>query len=229
MTHTVTGWQLARANVVEGACLLIQLLCRLAGLFLSGLSLAGRLPGESGLWLLAAAVLQGVLLSPLRLGRIAYYRGMGLTSGWRRWLQAVGWRWQLWWRRTGMLILLWLPTALLWGWGEFRRPAGHPLLWLLAGAGLALLAVGVTLLWQCRYAPAPLLLLRGYPAGAAMQLAALAMRHHVGDYVNFLGSWALPLASCLLVVPAIQVLPRFHEARTAWLAARLSNELIGGA
>lgn len=211
---------LTAAAAVEGACLLAALACRLAGAFLTELWLTNRLPGAAAWWLLPPAVLQGVWLSPLRLGRQAFYWGRPFFIGWKRWWSAVVWRWQLWWRRAVALCAALLPAALLWSAGDrvSRAGGGSALLWLLAGAAVSVPGLIGAAVWQCRYAPAPLLILQGYPAGAAMQMAARAMRRHVGEYLNFLSRWVVPMASCLLLVPAVWVLPRFRRARTAELA-----------
>lgn len=227
------GWWLVRAAGLEGACRLAELFCRLGGLCLAYAQLVGYLPsgGLAGLpvgavwWLLPPAVLQGVLLSPARLCRQAFYAGLPnpLALGWRRWAAATGWRWQLWWRRTAALAVAFAPAAAVWSLGDYlgRNGRGETLPWLLIGAAASLLGVAAVAVWQCRYVLAPLLVLRGCPAGAAMGLSAQAMRHHTGEYLNLLGGWALPLLSCLLVVPAVWVLPRFGAARTAWLCAQL--------
>ncbi len=235
------GWWLARAAALEGACRLAGLCCRLGGLYLAYARMTGylavgwtdSLPGGAVWWLLPPAVLQGLLLSPLRLYRQAFYAGLPgnpFAAGWRRWGAAVGWRWQLWWRRTAALMAALAPAAAVWSLGDHlgRSGRGETLPWLLLGAAAGLLGAVAVAVWQCRYAVAPLLVLQGCPAGAAMGFSAQAMRRHIGEYLNLLGSWALPLASCLLVVPAVWVLPRFGAARTAWLCARQPQTAVAG-
>lgn len=218
MMKAITGWKLVTAITVEGACLLVSLLCRLAGLWITYLWLAGALPGKNGLWILLLAVGHGLVLAPMRLWRIAFYKGSPITL-WHCLVQGISWRWQLWWRRTGLLALLWIPTALLWGRGDYlhRTHEGLPILCLLLGILTGLLALISTWLWQCRYAAAPLLILQGHSAGAAMQLSLRVMRRRLTAYINFLGEWFLPLAACLLLLPAIWILPQFRAAHWSLL------------
>lgn len=225
MGETLCGWRLVRAVAVESGCLLLMLLCRLLSLWVGWLWLSGVLFGSRLLWAVPLALVQGALLSPMHLGRMAYYAGQSFGLGWRRWPQAVSWRFGLWWRRGAAFLLCVTPMALLWGLGDVlsQRGEGYPILWLILGAVAGVLGMLVFFLWQCRYAPAPLLVLRKYPGGAALQLAARSMRGRVGTYVNFCGRWALPLLSCVLLVPAIWVIPRFHAARCAVLTACLQK------
>lgn len=227
----LTGWQQAAAAGVEGLFLLTWLLARLAECG-ARLWLAGRpqtvLPEPFGSGALAAVctLLQGLLLAPLRLGRLHWYRRLctapeplpslrPLAVGWRQWKAALGWRWRLWWRRMAALMTAALPAMLLWSFGAADAAAAP--LWLPAGALALAGGAAAAALWLCRYASAPLLVLEGYPAGAALQLSVRIMRGHRGAYVNFYGSHAAALLSCLLLVPAFWVLPRFHRDKTALL------------
>jgi hypothetical protein len=78
--------------------------------------------------------------------------------------------------------------------------------------------------WQCRYALAPLYLLRGYPAAAAMALSPRAMRGHLREYVNFLGGELPRLCLCVLLVPAIWIIPAFRRRRIALLLSFMPSE-----
>ena len=138
----------------------------------------------------------------------------------RRGLAALGWRWRLWWRRGFALALACAPSALLLGYGSFisqQDAAVQPVLWLTAGTAALPLGLVAVAVWQCRYALAPFFLLRGAPAGAAMALSPRAMRGHVGEYVNFLGGELPRLCLCLLLIPAVWVVPAFRRRRTALL------------
>ena len=71
---------------------------------------------------------------------------------------------------------------------------------------------------QCRYTLAPLFVLAGFPAETAMTLSAERMRSRVGAYVNFLGGEATRLLACLLIVPALWLLPSFRQRRLVLLS-----------
>lgn len=208
---SLTGWQRAAAAGVEGGYVLLYLLLRLADclplLWLwqdSGAATAPlTMPRQLALCAIAGAwLLQALLLPPLRLGReIWYYRLAAnpaqtpplrvLFAGFRRFGDAIGWRWRFWWQRTTFLTLGFIPTALIWGYGSM---AGGSILWLCAGClpwFMALLLAGV---WQCRYAATPLLLADGWGAAAAMQLSVRLMRRKRGAYINLWGThFACPL------------------------------------
>ena len=230
--HTLIRWQRAAALATESACLLIFLLTAATELWLQTLPITDPVPPY--LTLVALALLSGAVLAPLRLWRMAYYirlsRNTSALPSLRpcgRITTAILWRWQLWWRRAAATAMACLPSALLWGYGSFS--AQHsvsrvtPLLWLLAG-GLALLGgVIAATVWQCRYVLAPLFILQGYSASAAMALSAHAMHRRVGAYINFLGGELPALFSCLLLVPAVWVVPSFGRRRTALLLSWMPN------
>ena len=227
-THTLIRWQRAAALAIESACLLVFLLTAATELWLQTLPMTDPVPPY--LTLVALSLLSGAVLAPLRLWRAAYYvrlsRNTSALPSLRpcgRVTTAILWRWQLWWRRAAATAIACLPCALLWGCGSFsaQRSVSRvtPLLWLLAG-GLALLGgVIAATVWQCRYVLAPLFVLRGYSAGAAMALSAHTMRRRIGTYINFLGGELPTLLSCLLFIPAVRIIPSF--------ALRRTNLLIG--
>ncbi len=226
-TKTLTRWQTATTLATEGACLLPYITTLPVALWLTTrpphlfTNLQGYLP------LLALCILYGGIKAPLRLWRTAVYARLCAAADTlpslalpRGTLSAISWRWQLWWRRAATLALAVAPSALLWSYGTTlanRSAQTQPLLWLLFG-GLALLGgLAVAVLWQARYALAPVYLLRGYPAGAAIALSVKAMRRHTGDYINFLGGEASRLLPCLLLIPAVWLLPAFRRRHTALL------------
>lgn len=228
---SLTGWQLTAALATEGACLIPLLLAALGG-FVGLARPPYLLPLIPTAWqplLLTAiaALLYGAVRAPLCLWRTAYYvrlcaaeEALPSLRPTRRGFSALGWRWRLWWRRGTALAIACAPSALLFGYGSFisrHNAAVQPVLWLAAGAAALLIGLTVAAIRQCRYVLAPLFLLRGYPAAAAMALSARAMRGHIGEYVNFLGGEAPRLCLCLLLLPAVWIVPAFRRRRAALL------------
>ena len=239
----LTGWQRAVAVTVEGFCLLAVLLPRLAEVWLAAhlpeiLPLLPRISGFPEIAalvpLLVGALLQWLLISPLRLGRMNFYRALAsartreeipslrpLGSGYAWLFAALGWRWQFWWRRRAVDAVACLPAATVWGLGAVVSDGETALLWLGAGAALLILGLGGGALYSCRYAAAPLLLLEGYPAGVALRLSAVVMRHRRAAYLNFFGDRLPSLLSCLAVVPALWAVPRLRTEYAAMLESFL--------
>ncbi len=232
-SQPLTAWQRAAALATEGACLLPILLAALGGL--AGITrppyLLPVIPltVQPTLFTAAAALLYGAVRAPLCLWRTAYYVrlcGAGETlpslrpTG--RGFAALGWRWRLWGRRAAAGVIACAPSALMLGYGsavsqEANTAALQPALWLAAGTVALLVGVTAAAIWQCRFCLAPLFLLRGAPAAAAMALSARAMRGHLGEYINFLGGELPRLVSCLLLIPAAWRVPAFRRRRAAWL------------
>ncbi len=216
----ITRWERAGAVAAEGLCLLWRLLPAAAQL----IWLQQRLPLPHAMWLpLGAAALQGLLLSPWRLSRQAVYCRIAvgeafslapLAAGWRLWGRAVAWRWHLWWRRAAALWTALTPACLLWYVGA---SAAVPVLWLFLGSALLLLSLTAAGIFLCRYAAAAVLILQGWPAGAAVGFSARVMQGHIREYINFLGNHLLRLAACAFVIPAPWLLPRFRSERAALL------------
>lgn len=232
-SQPLTAWQHAAALATEGVCLLPILLAALGGL--AGLTrppyLLPVIPAavQPTLLTAVAALLYGAGRAPLRLWRTAYYVrlcGAGETlpslrpTG--RGFAALGWRWRLWGRRAAAGVIACAPSALMLGYGsavsqEADTAPLQPALWLLGGAVALLVGVTVAAIWQCRFCLAPLFLLRGVPAAAAMALSARAMRGHLGAYVNFLGGELPRLIPCILLIPAVWRVPAFRRRRAAML------------
>lgn len=218
---SLTAWQRVAAAGIEGLYVLLYLLLRLTDclplLFLwegGGMTASLAESGRVALCVMAGSwLLQATLLPPLRLGRDMWYCHLAaepagipplrmLFYGFQRFGDAVGWRWRLWWQRTVLLTLGFVPTALIWGYGSL---VGGSILWLCAGLlpwGLMLL---LTYVWQCRYAATALLLAHGWGAAAAMHLSVRLMRRNKGGYINLWGTycvqplrWRLARAAFLL-------------------------------
>lgn len=227
----LTAWQRAAALATEGACLLPYLLAALGGLYMVYLPpyLLPVIPVAWQPFLLTAvgALLYGAMHAPLCLWRTAYYvrlcaaeETLPSLRPTRRGFGALGWRWLLWWRRGAALAIACAPSALLFGRGSLasqQNAAIQPVLWLAAGTIALLGGLTVAAIRQCRFCLAPLFLLRGYPATAAMALSARAMRGHIGDYINFLGGEFPRLCLCLMLIPAVWIVPAFRRRRTALL------------
>ncbi len=227
LTRPITGWHRAQAMTAEGLCLLWWLVP--GALQLMWLWQGLPLP-HSLLLPLGAAAVQGLLLSPWRLSRLAYYCRMGeqpfslapLATGWRHWGAAVAWRWHLWWRRSAVGLAAVAPAFLLWHYGA---QVDTPILWLPLGAAALLLTLPAAGAFLCRYAAAPVLILKGYPAGAAISLSTRVMRGHIREYINFYGAHLWRLGLSLTLFPAPWVLPRFGITRAALLLAWCEEEL----
>lgn len=232
-TKPLTAWQRAAALATEGACLLPILLAVGGGLF-ALYRPPYLLPVVPATWqplllTVVAALLYGAVHAPLCLWRTAYYvrlcgAGEALPSlrPTGRGFAALGWRWQLWCRRAAAGVIACAPSALMLTYGSVvsrtaDTAAMQPALWLTAGLVALLVGVTVAAIWQCRFCLAPLFLLRGVPAAAAMALSARAMRGHLGEYVDFLGSELPRLTLCLLLIPAAWRVPAFRRRRAAML------------
>lgn len=221
-------WGCAASLAVEGACLLARLLPWVCGL--ATCLHVGHVSGAHIRLLLTVSVAagQGLLLSPLRLWRVAWYRRLALSNGRLPALPrpvsvrqgaamcaaAIGWRWQLWWRRCAAMGLAVFCAALVW---SAAASAGHTAIGLTVGSTVLLLGLAGAHLRMCRYTAAPLLLLDGCPAGAAMQLSAHLMHGRLTAYLDLCGSGLRHLAPCLLLVPAIWAIPRWQCRRISCL------------
>ncbi len=238
MATVSTRWRriaaLTAAGLYHLPALTLRLADALAVLWLLGApASASETMAHPLLWVMAAGWgLQALLLPPLRLGRLAMEQALAaevkfpsltcMGLGFRRFFGAIAWRAHVWGRRWLTLLIATLPTAILWGYGSYLTGQGGtsaaPLLWLgLGGLLLPLELLGAGL-WLTRYALAPLLVLEGCPAGAAMQLSARAMAGHRREYLNFWGGQLGRLAACLAIVPIPFVLPAVRLAYAHWLA-----------
>ena len=241
-TAPLSTWQRVAALTVEGLYLLPVVLLRVTECIgVWQLADPERItplsPTDPMLWLVGGSwLLQVVCLPPLRLGRVAWYQRLAavggipplrlLYTGFRRWGGAIRWRWQIWWRRLVAAAVVALPIAGLWGLAHRLSATGQTvagLLWAGIGALFILPGVAAVWLWGIRYAPAPLLLLAGCPAGAAIGLAARAMAGHRRSYVDLWGDQVGRLAACMLVFPAPLILPGLRLQHVRWLHRRLES------
>ncbi len=175
-------------------------------------------------------LLQGVVLPPLRLGRVLWYTHLAahpnalpplrlLFAGWQRWGAAVSWRWRLWWRRTTALCLACLPPLLIWYGGTTADPV-YALLWLLGGGACLIGGLLWAGLWQSRYALTPLLIAEGWPAGAALQLSARAMRGQKGCTLCFWAAQFPRLIGCMVPPVGLWAVPALRSENAARLFSR---------
>lgn len=229
-------WQLAAAAGVEGLYTLAAMLLHLVESVSLLIAFHKASPPAYGT-AAGTALISFLLLAPLRLGRWRWYLRLQdkpgeipaflqLLAGCRYWGAAVSWQWAVWWRQTGLLLVASLPTALLWGYGDrltARQEPTKSLLWLVMGSLALLGAVTVTGLRRCRYALAPLLILRGCTAPLAVQLSLRLTRRRTGAWVNFWGDRAGWLLLCLLPGAAFWVLPRLRREYTALLTGWLED------
>ncbi len=242
MPTSLTAHQRAQAMIAEGSCLLGRLTIGTAELWCLQLIAVDRLQPIRHIALLSAVVFADLLvLSPLYLARDAWYDAAivsdrpslaPLAKGWRSYCRAVSWRFYLWRRRTTTLLLAALPSIALLSYGEHLRrqaaPSSAVALWLPLGVAALMLGIGIALWWLCRYAAAPLFILDGYPAVAAMQLSAVAMRRRKRDYINLLGEHLWRAIVSVAVIPAPWVLPPYRMRRIAWLRDAVARSPFGG-
>ncbi len=216
-------WRRAATLAIEGAY-------RLPYLTLLTLSLAQAVYPPPALHeytvaarLLLTTLLYSSIMAPLRLWRVAWYSRLTRTPSQLPSLQlprhlwrAIGWRWHLWWRRALATLIGGLPASILWSFGStarVRENGAAPLIWLLLGQIALLTGTVGAALWQCRYVLAPFYLLTGEAPDAAMALSARTMRGKRCAYINFIGSELPRLLLCLLVIPALWVVPAFRRRR----------------
>ena len=230
-----TRWHWLTAAGVEGFSVLAMLGVHLVeSLFLMA-ALTEPTPARYGL-AVVMAVAGGALVAPLRLGVWRWYSRaqacpgkipspLWVWTGYGRPLAAVGWRWAVWWRQTGLFLVAAVPAALLWSYGDRLARAGEgelSVMYLLTGAVALLGAVAVTVLRRCRYALAPLLLERGYSAPLAVQVSLRLTRRRTGEWVNFWGDRAGWLCLCLVPGGVLWALPRLRRAYRALLTEWLT-------
>lgn len=237
---TLTAHGRAQAMIAEGCCLLGRLTVATTEAWCLQLIATAQLQPVSHLLLLTAMVTADLLLlSPLYLARDSWYDTAAahtaslaaLLRGWRFYCRAVSWRFYLWRRRTVALTLAALPAAALLGYGEHLRRIGASAvsvsLWLPFGVAALILGLLAAGWWLCRYAAAPLLILDGYPAVAAMQLSALVMRRRKREYINLLGAHIWRAVLSVTVVAAPWLLPSYRLTRIAWLRAAVDGTSFG--
>ena len=227
----MTDWQWI-GLAVEWGMAAVRLLPPLAEL-----GLGGRLWEEIPICFLTA-LLQGFLLSPLRLGRLNWYRRLcregatppwnALTVGGAGWRNAMEWRWRLWWRTGTELALFLLPGGVALAIAEQTGSAGEgnlSVLWLLLGLLLWLMG-GVWVFYRTRrFVLAPFFLLDGFPPGAVLACSAQTMKPHRTAYFLWLWQtgwrWALPWLA-----------PGWRREQTAllegWYRERQTNPCIFG-
>ena len=175
-----------------------------------------------------------LLLSPLRLGRVKYFRRQmegedsirELFSFYRgrRYGRAIWWRLRLWARYLLWGCLFLFPGSLALGWSALIRTGavsdvtGMLMLCLNLIGVLSLLSGFIALcLWMLRYQPAALLLAEDEPAGNVFRRSARAMKGELGEltwlYLRLsgwvVGEW--------LLLPGFYAGPLVATARTQFL------------
>ncbi len=225
----ITRWQQAATVAVEAAYRLPYILITVYSLILSTHPPRWVHDHMAVLQLALAALLYGIVMAPLRLWRASWYIRLASTPDelpslclpgcmWH----ALGWRWQLWWRRLAAVLISCLPSSILWAVGNTataQSDGAAPLLWLLLGGMALLVGIVSAALWQCRYVLAPFYVLAGEAPDTAMALSVRAMRGNRCTYINFLGNEWPRLLLCLLLIPSLWILPSFHRRRTALLTS----------
>lgn len=176
-------------------------------------------------------VLDWLLLSPLKFGRATlYFRILSAAPPSRplsrffrggRYRRALGWRLHLWGRRLWWSLLFWSPAVALWSMGEHLRlqAAGQggmsPLSPLFSMSGTLLYLVGWLLVevMMLRYLPAACGMEQGMTVRAAFRHSRRVMKGHLDALLRFYGRNLWRLCSCVLVLPALYVMPLFRMER----------------
>ena len=179
---------------------------------------------QSPLFPLLTLALQILLWYPALQGRMdgIYRRTVGERSNPLRWFAAPRRYWQsLWLRlRLQLLFFLWGILCALPGGSCFLLSALFPafsqgvlltggVLLLLFGAALLLLGV------MPRYFLAGYLLCEGFPVKTACRASRELTRGRVGEILYLFFSFVPWWLSCLLVLPAFYVYPRWHMKKAA--------------
>lgn len=188
---------------------------------------------------LAIAFLDLLLLSPLRAGQAALYRGWQNEENRRAWQvfaafrsteygRCVALRLQIWWRGVWRCAAAFVPAACLLALGDRLCRGGlsvasEQVAYLLLNvAAWIVLAVGLLAvwLWWLRYMPAWYLLGDGYSVGEAMRLSRRMMRSHVGEAAWLYVRFAWMVLTWVLIVPYFYTAPRFYTLRAAFVEER---------
>jgi len=188
---------------------------------------------------LGSLSLNWLLLSPLKLGRAAFYWQLShrekpslsvLTSYYRSqtctiaqpWQTSLRWQWGLGWRRLICRIFCFAPAALTLGYADVVRHSGSETLsadiklLICWAAAVVLLCAGFVLqeLIMLTYLPSTYLIIEGVPLYAGVfRRSSRLMRRQLNDacsvYLGFAG-W---FAACLLILPLAYVCPLFQTTR----------------
>ncbi len=216
--------------ILREGCVLIGRVLLLVmewGLLLAaGLSIVFQ-PGEKSGWrvviIAGITALDWFFLSPFLLWRESFY--FGRIAGEAplplfregRYGCALRWRAGLWGRRLWFTLIGWTPGITLWSVGEKLRLEGDGITGsLLLVSGSLLLVVG----WigveaaLLRYRAAPYFIAaEGLRPGRALSQSGAVLWRHWRGMTGLYGWWFWRLCSCLLLFPALYVLPRFRMAQ----------------
>lgn len=188
---------------------------------------------------LAIAFLDLLLLSPLRAGQAALYRGWQNGEDGRVWHlfsafrsaeygKCMALRLQIWWRGVWRCAAAFVPAACLLALSDRLCKGGLPVAseqvayLLLTVAAWIFLAVGLLAvwLWWLRYMPAWYLLDDVRTASEAMRLSRRMMRGHVGEAAWLYVRFAAVALTWVLIVPYFYTAPRFYALRAAFVEER---------
>lgn len=188
---------------------------------------------------LAIGFLDLLILSPLRAGQAALYRGWQNGENGRAWHifyafrsadygKCVALRLQIWWRGLLRCAAAFIPAACLFALSDrlcrdgLLAASEQVAYLLLTIAAWLFLAVGVLAvwLWWLRYMPAWYLFGDTRSAGEAMRLSRHMMRGHVGEAAWLYGRFAWALLSWALIAPYFYTAPRFYASRAAFVEER---------
>lgn len=193
-----------------------------------------------GAVLLAILLMDLLLISPLYVGRAAFYlklAGQQQASGriiWqqyvgRRYWRAVAWRLQLWGRRLLWAVPCFLPGVALYAWLRWQlmegvyTPADQIIMLATTLFCLAFLLIGLVA-WQLlclRYMPALYLISRQQgPVREAFRASSRMMKGQTGACLTMYIQYAWCLVASLLVVPFVLLMPLFFAARALWVLER---------
>lgn len=201
----------------------------------------------AGCWqgaVLAVVLLMDLLLvSPLYVGRAAFYLKLAKqqpASGLvvirqyrgRRYWRAVGWRLQLWGRRLLWAVPCFLPGLAFYAWMRWQlftgvyTPADQIVLLATTLFCLAFLLTGFVI-WQLislRYMPAMYFTSQQHgTVREAFRASKRLMKGQMGACLQLYMGYAWCLLGSLLVVPYIALMPLFFAARALWVDDRRSS------
>lgn len=236
----------AEAVTVECVCLTAGMaisIASIAALHISGLVIDKVIHASdiwSGNWMYALItavlmLLDWLLISPLLLGRLAFYQyvASGNEAAFRlifkyfgkRYFQALRWRLTLFYHRLICLLICLTPTALAAGISKMIRqsggstPAADVIILLCNLIGLFMLLAGLIIseILMLRRLPAAYMIIGNdngsYPK-KLFRTSAKKMRGHIIEMFQLVTGFGGWFASCLLVVPYLYVMPLFLTTRT---------------
>ncbi len=204
----------------------------------------------SGSWLYALLtfafmIMDWLLLSPLLLGRLAFYQHLTLGKEapfylifrffGKRYFHALRWRFSLSFHRLLVMVVCLTPTAVTAGIAKSIRQSGSQstaaditmlFCWLL---GFFFFVSGLLIceIWMLRRLPASYLLIdtpeKKYPK-RLYRTSAHKMRGHIIEMFHLTTGFSGWFAACLFIIPSLYAIPLFYTTRTIAISQIVSEE-----